>query len=384
MWIDTTRELDLFIESLAGAPYVTVDTEFMRVKTYLPVLCLVQVGYEGRGAVIDLLSPNLRPNSLKELLMNREVLKVFHAASQDLEIFTEAIGTVPGPLFDTQIAAAFCGYGDQPGYGQLAQSILGLQLDKSSQNTDWARRPLTERQVEYALGDVTHLCDIYKTLCAKLEEKGREEWIAKDFEALEDPAKYVVKPREAFRKIKLRRAKPQVLAILRELAAWREEVARERDLPRPWVIKDDALVEIALHAPANEKDLSRVRGMNLKGGDMTEVLAAVALGSGLPESEWPVAISKSRMEKADESLVALLQALLKLQCDEHDIATRLVATRADLDALVVGSESTPLVLSGWRREIFGSAAEEMLAGRLGLTGDGAGAVQVSRNESPDA
>jgi len=375
VWIDKTEQLERFCSELEGVPYITVDTEFMRVKTYRPILCLVQVGHGGNGAVIDVQAPGLSPAPLKKLLLDQSIVKVFHAASQDLEIFSYLLGEIPTPLFDTQIAAAFCGLGDQPGYAQLVQTLLRKTIDKSSQNTDWARRPLTSRQVEYALGDVTHLCAVYQELQKRLNDTGRSAWAQVDFEALGDPEKYRVDPRKAYLRVKMRRPKRDQLAILREVAAWREEQAMERDLPRHWVVKDDPLVEIALHAPRNEKELQRVKNLNLKSRDMGEILEAVEVARQLPESEWPELPVRGSKAKADDSLVALMQALLKLQCERAGIASRLVASRSDLEEIVLGQGESK-ALRGWRNDIFGEAAQSLLRGELGLSGNGTGGVKV--------
>lgn len=375
MWIETTEELEGFCRELSGVPYITVDTEFVRVKTYRPVLCLVQIGYEGKGAVIDVMSERMDPTSLKNLLLDPNILKVFHAAAQDLEIFSYVLGQLPTPLFDTQIAAAFCGLGDQVGYAGLVQSLVGSSVDKSSQNTDWARRPLTPRQIEYALGDVTHLCRIYRELVKRLEKLGRESWVEVEFRALEDPERYHTKPREAYKRVKIRRPKRRQLSILREVAAWREETAIEKNLPRHWVLKDDALVEIALNAPRNERQLQRVRNLNLKSRQQEEILDAIQTGVELPEEQCPPLPVSKGGGRVDDTLIALLQALLKLKCDGASIATRLVAARSDLESLAQGEKDIP-VLQDWRREIFGDAALELLEGRLGLAGNGSGGVDI--------
>jgi ribonuclease D len=303
-----------------------------------------------------------------------------HSASQDLEIFLNAFGHVPGPVFDTQIAAAVCGHGDQPGYAKLAASLLKVELDKASQSVDWSLRPLSDRQLAYALGDVTHLCKIYELLTAELELKGRGDWIASDMAALLEPSRYRVEPRAAYRRIKLRRPKRRDLAVLRELAEWREETAIERNLPRNWVVRDEALAEIALHLPKDKGQLTRVRGLKphvAKGVDGQALLDAVARALGSPEDDWPTVTRKGGPPlSGHESQVALLQALLRLRCDAHDISTTMIASRSDLDRIATEENPDVRALTGWRRKIFGAAALELRAGRLALTGSGAGVAEV--------
>ena len=259
MLITDSAALASFCDAVRGAPYIAVDTEFMREKSYFARLCLVQVAHGDHAAAIDPLASGMDMGPLRDLLSDTSTVKVLHSAVQDLEIFLQKIGAVPAPVFDTQIAAAVCGHGDQPGYAKLVGSMLGEQLDKASQATDWSLRPLSDRQIAYALGDVTHLCRIYEILLDELDTNGRGEWVAEDMEALLEPSRYQVVPGEAYRRIKMRRPKRRDLAVLRELAAWREETAMARDTPRNWIVRDDALAEIALHRPNDRNQLGRVR-----------------------------------------------------------------------------------------------------------------------------
>jgi ribonuclease D len=272
-----------------------------------------------------------------------------------------------------------CGHGDQPGYAKLVGAMLDVPIDKASQAVDWSVRPLSERQITYALGDVTHLCRIYEMLVDELRQNGRAEWVAEDMAALLDPSRYRVEPGEAYRRIKLRRPKRRDLAVLRELAAWREETAMERDLPRSWVVRDEALAEIAVHRPQHPDQLARVRGLKphvAKGADGSALLAAVVRALAVPEDEWP-AVTKGRAPiSGHESLVALLQALLRLRCDAHGVAMPMVAKRDDLDRIATEDDPDVPALHGWRRRIFGADALELRAGRLALTGDGRGVGEV--------
>ena len=375
MLISDSSTLSEFCSAVRGAPFLAVDTEFMREKTYYAQLCLVQVAYGEHAAAIDPLAQGIDLSPLRELLCDRSTVKVLHSAVQDLEIFFHAMGEVPGPVFDTQIAAAVCGHGDQPGYATLAASLLDVKLDKASQAVDWSVRPLTERQIDYAIGDVTHLCRIYEILIDELDRKGRADWVAQEMAALLEPARYQSMPREAYRRIKLRRARSRELAVLRELAAWREQTAMDRNIPRNWVVRDDALAEIALHHPKDREALARVRGLKpqvARGGDGQALLDAVEHALGSPEEDWPPVPERRIPLSGHEPLVALLQALLQLRSDEHGVSKGMIARRDDLDRIATEAEPDVAALSGWRREVFGADALELRAGRLALTGDGGG------------
>jgi ribonuclease D len=370
--ITDSRDLADFCKRLEGAPYVAVDTEFLREKTYWPKLCLVQVAYDDQAAAIDPLAQNIDLDPLFDLMDDQDTLKVFHSASQDMEVFFSVAGRIPEPIFDTQVAAMVAGYGEQVGYATLASQIVGVTLDKSSQLTDWSRRPLSDRQIEYALGDVTHLCTIYEELEERLEETGRASWVSEEMAALADVSSYQVDPRGAYRRVRIRRPSRKALAVLREVVAWREETAQRRNLPRNWVIRDDALVEISTHAPRNVADLSRVRGMHdnmANGRDGKDLLDAVQRALDMPQNEWPEVPPRRPTIRGHEALVALLQTLLRLRCEDHDVAPKLVATRDELDRIATTNDEDLRPLQGWRRELFGNDALEMKAGRLGLTGD---------------
>lgn len=378
MLITTQDALNDLCDALRGAPYLAVDTEFLREKTYRAKLCVLQIAHGEHAAAIDTLAPDLDLAPLWALLADEASVKVLHSASQDLEIFLHHTGSVPGPLFDTQIAASVCGLGEQPGYAALVQDIVGVRIDKASQATDWSKRPLTERQVEYALSDVTHLCTVYEALVRQLAEKGRESWVADEMAALTDPDRYRVEPREAYRRIRTRRMKPADLAVLRELAAWREDKAQRRDLPRKWVVRDEALVEIAQNRPKDAKALSRVRGLSdkvAKGRDGEALLEAMRRGMDCPEADYPEAARRRPRLAGHEPLVALLQALLAVRCTEHEVAPAVVARRADLDRIATEEDPDVPALTGWRRTLFGADALALKAGQLALTAQ-AGQVQV--------
>jgi ribonuclease D len=385
MLITTSDALADFCAALRGSPYIAVDTEFLREKTYRAQLCLVQVAYGEHAAAIDPLAPDLDLGPLRDLLHDRATVKVLHAATQDLEIFLDKTGSVPGPIFDTQIAASVCGLGEQPGYAALVEKMAGVRIDKASQATDWSVRPLSPRQLDYALSDVTHLCVVYERLVARLDETGRTPWIAEDMTALEDPTRYRVDPRDAWRRVRIRRAKPKTLAVLRELAAWREETAVHRDLPRKWVMKDEVLVEVAQNLPDGPDALTRVRGLPArvaKGPDGAAMLAAMAVGAACPEADWPEAAPRRKRLEGHEPLVALLQALLQLRCDAHDVAPAVVARRADLDRIATEEAPDVAALEGWRRQIFGADALALRAGELALTAAQGVVVTVPTGGAP--
>lgn len=357
--------------ALRSAPYVAVDTEFVRERTYYAQLCLVQVAHGEHAAAIDPLARGIDLAPLHALLRDRAVLKVFHAAGQDLEIFLQTMGAVPAPVFDTQIAASVCGLGDSPGYASLVASVLGVQLDKASQRTNWSKRPLTARQIAYALGDVTHLCAVYEHLVTRLSERGRGEWVAPEMQALSDARRYRVEPSDAWRRVKMRGADSRALAIVQGLAAWRETTAMARDLPRPWVLHDDALVEIAQHAPTDLEALARVRAVEpafARGADGGAVLAIVAHALAQPPESWPEVPRRRVPSESDEAMTAQLMALLRARCDAEGVAPRMIASKDDLEQLAASASADIRALSGWRREIFGSDALLLREGHLTLAG----------------
>jgi ribonuclease D len=379
MIITDTAALAAFCTRLRGAPYIAVDTEFMRERTYYAQLCLIQVAHGEHAAAIDPLARGLDLTPLWELLLDPATLKVFHACGQDLEIFFQKLGAVPGPVFDTQIAAAACGHGEQVGYAALVREILGIELDKASQATNWSLRPLQPRQIEYAIGDVTHLCRVYEHLAADLERTGRHAWVAEDMAALLNPSRYAVNPELAWKRIRVRGADRRALVILRAVAAWRERTAIARDMPRPWVLADDAMAEIALHAPADREQLARVRALKdgfARGADGQTVLAVVQRALAEPVDQWPTLPDRRPSIRGHEALVALLQTLLRLRCEEHDVAASMVATKEDLDRLATEEAPDILTLTGWRRVVFGADALDLRAGRLLLTGRDGGVVTV--------
>lgn len=367
--IANTQELTAFCARLSSAPYITVDTEFMREKTYFPQLCLVQVAGPDEARAIDPLAPGMDLAPLFELLANPKVIKVFHAARQDIEIFLHLSDAVPQPLFDTQVAAMVCGFGDSVGYETLASQLAKARIDKSMRFTDWSLRPLTEKQVQYALADVTHLRVVYEKLLRKLERNGRLEWLSEEMGALSEPGTYRTNPEDAWRRLKPRSSSPKFLAVLKELAAWREREAQERDIPRQRMLRDETLMEIAAHHPADTNELGRTRGLGkglVEGKMGIALLEAVKRGLALPEDQIPKPPERVELPRGLGPVVDLLKVLLKMKCDEHGVAQKLVANTADVEAIAASDDSDVPALHGWRRELFGEDALALKHGHLGL------------------
>ncbi|SIS88869.1 ribonuclease D [Roseivivax lentus] len=376
--ITRTEELAAFCARAHEAPYVTVDTEFLRERTYYSKLCLVQLALppaddaDGDAVLVDPLSPDLSLDPLVALFRDTSVVKVFHAARQDLEIFSIEFGVIPEPLFDTQVAAMVCGFGEQVGYETLVKRIARASLDKSSRFTDWSRRPLTEAQKVYALADVTHLRKIYEFLEKKLRDTGRHRWVAEELALLGDPATYVTHPEDAWRRVKTRNASPRFLAILRELAAFRETYAQARNVPRNRVFKDDALVELASTKPASAEDLGRSRLLlrEARKGEIAQgILDAVARGQAMDKDDLPKIEGGPDKGQVNPALADLLRVLLKARTESSGVAPKLIAPSADLDALASGDRDVP-ALKGWRREVFGEDALRLCEGRIALAADG--------------
>ncbi|SMX50573.1 ribonuclease D [Maliponia aquimaris] len=374
--ITTTEALSAFCERAAGHPYVTVDTEFLRERTYYSKLCLIQLAVPGRGpedaVLVDPLVEGLSLDPLMTLFRNTSVVKVFHAARQDLEIFHVDHGVIPAPLFDTQVAAMVCGFGEQVGYETLVKRIARQSLDKSSRFTDWSRRPLTDAQLTYALADVTHLRQIYEHLARKLEETGRARWVAEELAVLTAPETYVTHPEDAWLRVKTRSNSPRFLAIVRELAAFRESYAKDRNIPRTRVFKDDALVELASTKPLDMNDLGRSRLLlrdARKGAIAEGILAAVQAGLNCPKEDLPQIDSERDKLQVNPALADLLRVLLKAKTESSGVASKLIAPAADLDAIAAGQRDVP-ALHGWRREVFGEDALKLCEGRIALTAKG--------------
>jgi len=359
---------------LSAESFVCVDTEFMRERTYYPKLCLVQVSGEHEAFAIDALAEGMDLAPLFELMDNPEILKVFHACRQDMEIFYHLSGRLPAPLFDTQIGAMVCGHGESVSYDKLVRKLTGARVDKTSRFTDWSHRPLSDTQIGYALSDVTHLRDVYKKLSSELEANGRAHWLEEEFNIVTSPETYNTDPRAAWSRLKIRSGKRRFLAVVRELAAYRETEAQNRDVPRNRILRDDVIMDIAARSPKNPADLSKVRNISpqfASGRGGKEILKTVATALALPESECPEIDTDNDQRQPRPAIVELLRVLLKQKAEEHDVAQKLLANAADLDAIALDDDADVAAMRGWRREIFGEDALALKSGKLalGATGD---------------
>jgi ribonuclease D len=367
--LTTTDSLAEACKRLGRAKYVTVDTEFIRDTTYWPELCLVQIAGPEDVYLIDPLAETLALDPLIELMGAKKVVKVMHAARQDIEIFHHKAGIIPTPLFDTQVAAMVCGFGDSVGYEALVKRFVNASIDKSSRFTDWRRRPLSEQQIAYAVADVTHLRLVYEALEQKLKENEREQWVAEEMAVLLDPATYALNPEDGWKRIKPKSMNRRALGVLMEIAAWREREAQARNVPRARILKDDALVEIALQAPESREALGRLRALPSGFSNSRAakpVLEAVARGLARPKEEVPALPRPNIVPRGAGPLMELLKVLLKMKCEAHGVAQKLVATTADLE--IIAAEEAPDVpaLTGWRRDVFGADALALKRGEIGL------------------
>lgn len=374
--ITTTQELAAFCQEAAAHPYVTVDTEFLRERTYYSKLCLIQLAYPGEGdenaVLVDPLEDGLSLAPLYDLFRDPNVVKVFHAARQDLEIFFVDEGIIPAPLFDTQVAAMVCGFGEQVGYETLVRKIAKAPLDKSSRFTDWSRRPLSDAQKKYALGDVTYLREIYEFLADKLAKNNRAKWVAEEMAVLNAPKTYRVEPSEAWMRIKTRTNSGKFLTVVQALAEFREHHAQTRNIPRNRVFKDDALVELASTKPQNEKDLSRSRLLlrEARRGDIAAgILAAVQKGMKADPADLPKSDRSRDKLQVNPALADLLRVLLKAKAEGEGVAQKLIATSSELDAIAAGLRDGD-ALRGWRREVFGNDALRLCDGEIALAAKG--------------
>ncbi len=375
--ITTTVELERFCARAATFPFVTVDTEFLRERTYYAQLCLVQLAVPGSdpgdAVLVDTLADGIDLTPLWVLMGDKGVVKVFHAARQDLEIFYITSGVMPEPLFDSQVAAMVCGYGEQVGYETLVRKICSAGLDKSSRFTDWSRRPLSDKQKEYALADVTHLRDIYIALSTQLQETGRAAWVEEELAVLTAHDTYVTMPESAWRRIKTRSNSPRFLAVVQALAELREGLAQSRNVPRNRIFKDDVILELAATRPQTPQDLgkSRLLQREARKGELADaILTAVAGAMALPRDALPK-IPEQRIRKSgQEGLSDLMRVLLKARAEEAGVAQKLIATSADLDDIVSGHHNGLPTLQGWRRKVFGEDALRLKSGEIALSADG--------------
>ncbi len=374
--LTTTEELAQFCEAARHHPYVTIDTEFLRERTYYSKLCLIQLAMPGdnddNAVLVDPLVGEMSLEPLYELFRDTNVVKVFHAARQDLEIFFVEAGVFPEPLFDTQVAAMVCGFGEQVGYETLVRKIAKAGVDKSSRFTDWSRRPLTDAQKKYALADVTHLRKVYEFLDAKLQESGRGRWVQEELQVLTSPDTYIIQPDDAWQRVKTRTTTPKFLAIVRELAKFREGHAQSKNVPRNRVFKDDALIELASTKPLTPNDLSKSRLLlrEARKGDIAEgILKAIKAGIECDPSKMPKVGRAKDKQQVNPALADLLRVLLKTKTETSGVASKLIAPTAELDAIASG-ERDVRSLSGWRREVFGEDALRLCDGKIALSAQG--------------
>jgi ribonuclease D len=367
--ITTTEELRAACVSAANFPYVTVDTEFLRETTFWPKLCLIQMATPDDAWIIDVLADGFDLAPFFELMADEDVVKVFHAARQDIEIIHHLAELIPHPVFDTQVAAMVCGYGDSISYDQLVFRIKGEQIDKSSRFTDWSKRPLSDKQLHYALADVTHLRDVYQSISANLAEQGRSDWVSEEMEILTSTETYDIPPKDAWKRLKMRVRKPRELAVLQKVAEWRETMARENNVPRGRIIKDDAIYDIATRAPSNIKQLAGLRSLS-RGFDKNRygdgLLAAVAEAKDIPDEELPQMPKQRKMPEGCGAATEMLKVLLKHTVEQHGVAAKIIATVDDLDKIAADDHADVAALKGWRKKIFGERALQLKHGKIAL------------------
>ena len=366
--ITETKELDAFISRFSSSDFVAVDTEFIRETTYYPKLCLVQLSNGVEACCIDPLASNIDLSSLFSLMDNKDICKVFHAGKQDMEIFVYLTGKVPSPVYDTQIAAMVCGLGEQVGYDKLVSHFCNISLDKSSRFTNWAERPLSDRQISYAIDDVVYLADIYPKLRQKLSEGGRDGWVEGEMTSFADLSGYITDPETAWRRLKPRSQKADFLIRLKYLAAWRETEAIKRNMPRGRILRDDTLMDLAGSNPKNDNQLNKIRGFpkNQNNPFRSEIIA-VLNDAASDDNTLEIANSGYKDAKPPAATVELLRVLLKYVAEQQDVAPRLIASAQQLDELAIGKHHQHPCLSGWRFDIFGQKALQLIDGKLALS-----------------
>lgn len=377
--ITTTDALAGFCARATQFDFVTVDTEFLRETTYWPKLCLLQAATPDEAILVDPLADGLSLQPFFELLQNKKVVKVFHAARQDIEIFVKLSGVVPNNIFDTQIAASVCGFGDSVSYDNLVRQVTGVDLDKSSRFTDWSHRPLTEKQRLYALADVTHLRDIYVQLMKQVTDTNRWDWVEDELALLRSIDTYVVKPENAWERFKTKLSRPRDIAALQMIAAWRERRAQDTDQPRSRILKDDALTELAMQRPQTPEAFDKLRAVQRGFGRSNagqELIALIKDVEALPKNELPPAAERYRGPSPKGAIGDLVRVLLKAVSEEHGVAARILATSDEIDALVLDDEADVPALRGWRRKIFGEKALALKHGKIGLAATRKGIIEI--------
>ena len=380
--LETTPDLAAFCNRMASEKFITVDTEFLRETTYYPKLCLIQIAGADEAVLIDPMAPGMDLAPFFELMADQNVLKVFHAARQDFEILIQLSGAVPTPVIDTQIAAMVCGFGDQVGYEAIVRKLVGASIDKSSQFTDWSRRPLTSKQALYAVSDVTHLRVVYEKLQAMLHETGREGWLDDEIETLTSPETYRVEPEESYKRIKARIQNKKQFGVLISIAAWREREAQTRNVPRGRILKDEAVAEIAIQMPQKPESINELRLVS-KGTANSSMGAAIlkAVAHGLARDPKTIPDFKGRgdeMSAAQQAAAEVLKLALKVACETENVAPKLLASASDIDAVAINDNADVPLLHGWRREVFGNMALDIKHGKACIGMENGRAVLIKR------
>ena len=365
---------------LANETFLSIDTEFMREKTYYPQLCLIQIAGKKEAIVIDALAEDINLNPVLELMENEAITKVFHACRQDIEIFYNLNHKIPSPIFDTQIGAMVCGYGESVGYDKLVRQITGIQIDKSSRFTDWSYRPLSKQQIKYALSDVTHLRTVFESLSSQLEKSGRTKWLEEEFKTVLNPETYNTPLDKSWKRLKVKNGQPRFLILIRELCAFREREAQNRNVPRNRIIRDDILLDIAARSPKSPHDLAKVRNLTkqFSQGKLGEsILRVVETANKIPVSEAPPLEKVNNFQHQKSALVDLLKVLLKLKSEDFNVAQKLIANSTDLEAIANNNDANVLALTGWRKDIFGDDALLLKTGKIALSASN-GKIQLIR------
>jgi len=371
--ITETNELIEACERFSRDSFLAIDTEFMRERTYYPQLCLIQIAGKSEAVTVDALANEISLDPILNLMANNEIIKVFHACRQDMEIFFNLNRRIPFPVFDTQIGAMVCGYGESVSYDKLVRQITGIQIDKSSRFTDWSHRPLSKQQLNYALSDVTHLRTVYESLLNQLEKNGRINWLNEEFQSVLSPKTYDIPLDQIWKRLKIKNGKPRFLILVRELCAFREKEAQNRNTPRNRVIRDDVLLDIAARSPKSSVDLAKVRSLSpqfAEGRLGKSILRVVAEASNIPESDAPQLEKLNKPKPQKPALIELLKVLLKHKSEDNNVAQKLIASTADLEAIAENDNANVLALNGWRKDVFGADALLLKSGKIALSATG--------------
>ena len=369
---ETSKLIDA-CERFSRDSFLAIDTEFMRERTYYPQLCLIQIAGKDEAVTVDALATKINLNPILDLMANHKIIKVFHACRQDMEIFFNLNRRIPFPVFDTQIGAMVCGYGESVGYDKLVRQITGVQIDKSSRFTDWSHRPLSKQQLNYALSDVTHLRTVYESLLNQLEKNGRINWLNEEFQNVLNPKTYDIPLDQIWKRLKIKNGRPKFLILVRELCAFREKEAQNRNIPRNRVIRDDVLLDIAARSPSSSVDLAKVRSLSTQfaeGRLGKSILRVVAEASNIPESDAPQLEKLNKPKPQKPALIELLKVLLKHKSEDNNVAQKLIASTADLEAIAENDNANVLALSGWRKDVFGDDALLLKSGKIALSAAG--------------